>query len=125
MLELSTSDVVVFNDGVQLHLDRSYFFTPVVGIVTKTGNFAPYLDTVAFLYGNRLRKSNKTGTKSCGWNSYDLDPCHTSKVQVSVKTAGGTVGTYYQNTVAQGSLVITQSNTDTSVITYTIYNSIF
>jgi hypothetical protein len=30
-----------------------------------------------------------------------------SKVQVSVKTAGGTVGTYYQNTVAQGSLVIT------------------
>jgi hypothetical protein len=35
MLELSTSDVVVFNDGVTLHLDRSYFFTPVVGIVTK------------------------------------------------------------------------------------------
>jgi hypothetical protein len=43
------------------------------------------------------------------------------EVQVSVKTAGGTVGTYYQNTVAQGSLVITsQSNTDTSVITYNL-----
>jgi lysophospholipase L1-like esterase len=128
MLELSTSDVVVFNDGTVTPLTGATFsFFSGGRYVTKTGNFAPYLDTVAFLYGNRSYESLiKTGTATLVAGTVTIsDPNVTtsSKVQVSVKTAGGTVGTYYQNTVAQGSLVITsQSNTDTSVITYTIYN---
>jgi hypothetical protein len=46
-----------------------------------------------------------------------------SKIQITLNTVGGTVGTYYTYTVAAGSAVITsQSATDTSVITYSIIN---
>jgi hypothetical protein len=57
MVELSTSDVVVFNDGTVTPLTGATFhFLWCSGYVTKTGN-APYLDTVAFLYGNRSYES--------------------------------------------------------------------
>jgi hypothetical protein len=42
---------------------------------------------------------------------------------ITLRTVGGTVGTYYTYTVAAGSAVITsQSATDTSILTYSIIN---
>jgi hypothetical protein len=56
MVEVSTSDVVVFQDGTVTPLTDLLFIFSGGRNATKTGDFALYRDTVAFLYGNRDHK---------------------------------------------------------------------
>jgi hypothetical protein len=125
-LDISTVDTMVLSDGTILPLTGSTFNNNGNNKqVNKTGSFAAYANTIAYLYGTRPYETlNKTSSATLVAGTVTNDALITtnSKIQITLNSRG-TVGTYYTYTVAAGSAVITsQSATDTSVITYSIIN---
>jgi hypothetical protein len=125
-LDISTVDTMVLSDGTILPLTGSTFNNNGGNKqVNKTGSFAAYANTIAYLYGTRPYETlNKTSSATLVAGTVTNDALITtnSKIQITLNSRG-TVGTYYTYTVAAGSAVITsQSATDTSVITYSIIN---
>jgi hypothetical protein len=93
--------------------------------VNKTGSFAAYANTIAYLYGTRPYETlNKTSSATLVAGTVTInDALITTNSNTNYFKHSRTVGTYYTYTVAAGSAVITsQSATDTSVITYSIIN---
>ena len=61
-LEMTTDDIVVFNDGTVLTLTGATFSLFFGGtLVTIGGSYSTYADTVAFLYSNRPYESVQQG----------------------------------------------------------------
>jgi hypothetical protein len=89
--------------------------------VNKTGSFAAYANTIAYLYGTRPYETlNKTSSATLVAGTVTINDAliTTNSIQITLNTVG-TVGTYYTYTVAAGSVITSQSATDT-VITYSI-----
>jgi hypothetical protein len=112
MLELSTSDAMLYLMKERALLIGAFIFSlSVVGTLPKQ-EISGLIDTVAFYMVIEVaEKSNKKQVQQpCGWKQLRF-LIQMSRLAVRyrflLKTAGGTVGNaYYQNTVAQGSLLL-------------------